>query len=515
MMKMSKIELGALMFLVLAGIETFGFNIYHQNSGRLSSKVIESPLHNRASQQSLFSSSVPTPSVDNAVKGEGALPQPPKAWVPIASLMELDPKRPTPVQFMGRKYVVWLSKEGWKVFDDMCPHRLAPLSEGRIETTTGNLQCAYHGWEFGCGGGCARVPQAHNEAAARAGCPAVPSYQVVEEKGLVWFWPFAGVAPAAGEAPTPAELLDGVRIGSTYTRDLPYGYDVLVENLLDAAHIPFAHHGMQGTRADALPINATLAAGAGAAGFTADLEDRSMRSRRRHRQAFRAPWVVNYSGTTELDPEMMTKKDKKKKDLTGTFNLCVTCIPTAPGRSRAIVTQTPSKILGKFPRWLVHALSGRFLDSDLAFLHYQEKALRRPPVAAAAAAAALASGKDKITGKFYMPIQSDISVAAFRKWYEEHGWGSALSRDPMELDMPRSALFDRYEQHTSHCVECQKGMKLMSKIKKFSLITGMLSFLASKFLALRLIACLAALSYLGAQKMNTFFYAQDYKHYES
>ena len=29
-------------------------------------------------------------------------------------------------------------------------------------------------------------------------------------------------------------------------RELPYGHDVLIENLLDPAHVPFAHHGVSG-----------------------------------------------------------------------------------------------------------------------------------------------------------------------------------------------------------------------------------------------------------------------------
>lgn len=33
----------------------------------------------------------------------------------------------------------------WSVFEDRCPHRLAPLSEGRIEPSTGHLMCSYHG----------------------------------------------------------------------------------------------------------------------------------------------------------------------------------------------------------------------------------------------------------------------------------------------------------------------------------------------------------------------------------
>ena len=40
-------------------------------------------------------------------------------------------------------------------------HRLAPLSEGRIEAD-GTLQCAYHGWRFNSEGACTSVPQAEN-----------------------------------------------------------------------------------------------------------------------------------------------------------------------------------------------------------------------------------------------------------------------------------------------------------------------------------------------------------------
>lgn len=34
------------------------------------------------------------------------------------------------------------SDEGWRVFSDACPHRLVPLSEGRI-TPSGRLECPY------------------------------------------------------------------------------------------------------------------------------------------------------------------------------------------------------------------------------------------------------------------------------------------------------------------------------------------------------------------------------------
>eukprot|EP00882_Tetradesmus_deserticola_P025386 GHRQ01027880.1.p1 GENE.GHRQ01027880.1~~GHRQ01027880.1.p1 ORF type:complete len:320 (+),score=26.48 GHRQ01027880.1:99-1058(+) len=43
---------------------------------------------------------------------------------------------------------LWCCRAGgtsWVVFEDRCPHRLAPLSEGRLEPATGHLMCSYHG----------------------------------------------------------------------------------------------------------------------------------------------------------------------------------------------------------------------------------------------------------------------------------------------------------------------------------------------------------------------------------
>jgi hypothetical protein len=65
-----------------------------------------------------------------------------KQWYPIAAVDFLDPTRPHPFTLLGRDVVIWndgptVKKKkqmgDWRVFDDACPHRMAPLSEGRVE----------------------------------------------------------------------------------------------------------------------------------------------------------------------------------------------------------------------------------------------------------------------------------------------------------------------------------------------------------------------------------------------
>lgn len=82
-------------------------------------------------------------------------------WYPLMPVCDLDKKVPHAKRVLGIDVVVWWDRNenAWKVFDDMCPHRLAPLSEGRIDQW-GRLQCVYHGWCFGNSGDCKFIPQA-------------------------------------------------------------------------------------------------------------------------------------------------------------------------------------------------------------------------------------------------------------------------------------------------------------------------------------------------------------------
>ncbi len=69
-----------------------------------------------------------------------------KQWYPVAVVDHLDSSHPYAIQLLGKDLVLWRDGTNtWRCFDDACPHRLVPLSEGRIESD-GNLLCAYHAW---------------------------------------------------------------------------------------------------------------------------------------------------------------------------------------------------------------------------------------------------------------------------------------------------------------------------------------------------------------------------------
>uniref|UniRef100_A0A453QVZ4 Rieske domain-containing protein n=1 Tax=Aegilops tauschii subsp. strangulata TaxID=200361 RepID=A0A453QVZ4_AEGTS len=172
-------------------------------------------------------------------------------WYPFAPVEDLDPGAPHGKMVLGIRVVAWYDRGAgeWRVFEDACPHRLAPLSEGRIDDK-GRLQCVYHGWCFDGRGACKFIPQApalgppvHTNSKA-----CVASYPCVVQNKLLWFYPRAGPEHAdvlqRKRPPFIPEIDDPSFVTSFLIRDMPFGYDVLAENLMDPSHVPYAHKGL-------------------------------------------------------------------------------------------------------------------------------------------------------------------------------------------------------------------------------------------------------------------------------
>ena len=113
------------------------------------------------------------------------------AWLPIGSAQSLVGDIPVSVELVGEKLVVWRNGATWSVMRDACPHRLAPLSQGRVDSATGCLECPYHGWQFSSSGACTRIPQLASEQERYTGEGAIDrtgatSYPVRLTGDLIW-----------------------------------------------------------------------------------------------------------------------------------------------------------------------------------------------------------------------------------------------------------------------------------------------------------------------------------------
>ena len=64
-------------------------------------------------------------------------------WYPILPVQDLCIETPNKITLLGKDFVVWFHEatNSWRAFADACPHRLVPLSEGRLDGD--GIQCAY------------------------------------------------------------------------------------------------------------------------------------------------------------------------------------------------------------------------------------------------------------------------------------------------------------------------------------------------------------------------------------
>lgn len=189
-----------------------------------------------------------------------------KQWYPVGVVDLLDPSKPNCMKLLGHDLVIWKDGQGvWRCFEDVCPHRGVPLSEGKI-WEDGTLMCSYHGWRFrGEDGAACEVPQAASKEAKDDICKNCRSkanaYLTKEAQNLLWVWGDSS-SPTALEDSENAPLPICPRIQKAeeegraitylmrpFFRDLPYDAITLVENVADPAHVPFSHHGVQGNRA--------------------------------------------------------------------------------------------------------------------------------------------------------------------------------------------------------------------------------------------------------------------------
>jgi phenylpropionate dioxygenase-like ring-hydroxylating dioxygenase large terminal subunit len=301
---------------------------------------------------------VPADSEDNpALKCETG------AWFPILTTGIADPALPFQIEVAGQKLVVWMNPQTneWSVMKDYCPHRLAPLSQGRVDEKTGCIECPYHGWQFNNEGTCTKIPQLEDTRTipSVSNAAALPTHV---SGNLLWAFVDlppgeASYFPNVPESYFP-EFADDSK--EWMVRDLPYSYDFLLENFMDAAHIPYAHHTLQASRNDGSPIEQTvLTEPTDSTKCEVAFVDKINGRKRRGVVSLTAPNLYHYRETNE---------DGSFK----TYGLLAAVVPVNPGTCRIFFYLGRLNRPKWLPIWLVHALQNRFLDSDV-WVHDQER----------------------------------------------------------------------------------------------------------------------------------------------
>ena len=156
-------------------------------------------------------------------------------WYVAALSTEID-ARPLARTLLGEPVVLYRDSAGAVVaLEDRCVHRQAPLSLG--EVVGDHLQCGYHGLKYDRRGVCIHVPS--QTQIPPGAC--VQGYAVRERHGFVFIW-MGDPALSATHEPyrfSPADQKGWrTRHAQLYGR---FDYRLLLDNLMDVTHLPFAH----------------------------------------------------------------------------------------------------------------------------------------------------------------------------------------------------------------------------------------------------------------------------------
>lgn len=158
------------------------------------------------------------------------------AWYVAGFDHELDENRVVARKFLNVDVVMMRHSDGRiAALEDLCPHRLMPLSAGR--RVGDELECGYHGMRFAVTGLCTLAPgQAHIPSQA-----CVRNFPLVQRHGLLWIW--LGDAKRAD-----ADLVPDIRWNDhpQWTPSRGYhhveaSFQLSVDNLMDLGHESWVH----------------------------------------------------------------------------------------------------------------------------------------------------------------------------------------------------------------------------------------------------------------------------------
>jgi len=448
-----------------------------------------------------------------------------KAWYPVHVLDCMDPGRPHKTQLMGLNIVIWNdgpTVDGkkvlgeWKVFEDACPHRQAPLSEGRVEDD-GSLLCSYHAWRFNGKGDLTDLPYSPEHlkekhmCSCRAKCKVYPTRV---EDGLLFVWPDTtplGIVESAAKEPPLIEELHDPELSKKWIkfpvnlRDLELGWDVFFENAMDPSHFLVAHHNITGNR------------------YT-DPKWFAMK-----------PWrpldtdggvaVRGIPGVFDFRPPCLVKNQQDGGVIFAIYNT-----PTTPGHCRHIgflvldtetlagdsgVVDKKSVELftGPVPVWLQHLLTSFFLHQDAVLLHHQEQNFRDRGFLAQ-------KGTEKQFKEVsYTPNEVDIGSIQFRRWLRTRaGGGVPWQCDPMLPPrlMTNEKIFDVWNSHTKNCQCCKEAYGNINLLKNASYASAFGAALAMSDGPERVVAGAVLCGVgLALQKFGDLFRVYEFNHQDN
>jgi len=156
-------------------------------------------------------------------------------WYVAGHDFEIDEK-PLGRTYLGEPVVIYKTESGELVgLDDRCPHRFAPLHQGKV--TGESIECPYHGLKFDKTGGCPHSPVG-GKIPPRA---KLRTYPIEARHGLLFIWMGEPEKADADLIPDFSYLYDPSIDWFNFTLHAKANYQLVVDNLLDLTHAEFLH----------------------------------------------------------------------------------------------------------------------------------------------------------------------------------------------------------------------------------------------------------------------------------
>jgi phenylpropionate dioxygenase-like ring-hydroxylating dioxygenase large terminal subunit len=175
-------------------------------------------------------------------------------WYPLTWSRDVG-RSLTKRKIVGENLVLYRTLDGDVVaLRDACPHRLAPLSFGKLKGDA--IECGYHGMTFDGAGHCIRIPGQE----IIPGNARVRAYPTAERMGLVWIW-LGDSARADTALIYHLPQHDDARWSAAYgdALEIKTNYLNLADNLCDPAHVSFVHLSTLGSAAsEDIPVQHRL-----------------------------------------------------------------------------------------------------------------------------------------------------------------------------------------------------------------------------------------------------------------
>ncbi|CAJ1959028.1 unnamed protein product [Cylindrotheca closterium] len=362
---------------------------------------------------------------------------------------------------MGEPFAVWKNPmtNSWSVMSDVCPHRLAPLSQGRINEETGCVECGYHGWQFQNDGTVSVIPQMDKGKSSVEKVKPATSFAVHETGDLLWaFLP----TNLHGES-FPKTLLhedyyfpglkmDMARDATYYVQEMPSSFHMIVENGLDPAHFSFAHCGVIARRDDAAPMPDMKVVSSNFTNLDIYTTYKRNGESRERIYSYQRPCLL-------YNKEKVPSSNQEDKS-TWLPAVLFFLVPIREGRTR-IITSVEKVSKSYLPAWVTHLATRRLFEGDY-FVHQAEL------------------NRVEKNLKYVEPTTSDTGPRAWNKWMQQYGFsdspahtfGTASKENLVPMNF--AEMQNPWRIHTSTCSKCRAVLRRARKTQRWSILGGIL-----------------------------------------